>query len=224
MVMGASTRNVGVFAGREVEPLHRAELDHQVERSEQGRPADPEAPAAGRRRQVRRGEMAVVVDDQLGDRAAWLGQPVAGGIKRSDDRIRGVEHPAILVVVVRSVETESQLVRAASAGERHLAQARRGIRIEASPSRDRFREELAGRIVASGARPSGRSRGRGRRIRRSPPSLPCPVAPAAPPITHGRPPAARAAAIPSSTAAPSGRPVGWPGPGRRVRSGRRARD
>ena len=42
VVMGRRARDVGVLAVRQVEPLDDAELREQVERPEQGRPADPE--------------------------------------------------------------------------------------------------------------------------------------------------------------------------------------
>ena len=70
--------DVRVLAARQVEPFDDAQLGEDLERPEDRRPADPEAAAASLAHEVGRREMAVLVGDELGDRATRRRQAVAG--------------------------------------------------------------------------------------------------------------------------------------------------
>ena len=76
---------VGMLTGRQVEALDRVEIGQDVERPEDRRATDAEPPLAGVRHEVGRREMPVARGDQVGDRAACLGQPVSGVVERGLD-------------------------------------------------------------------------------------------------------------------------------------------
>ena len=109
MVMRAGARDVGMIATREIEPLHHAELDEQIQGAEQGRPTHAEAPVAGDRRQLGRREVPVVGGDQVGERqrrGAVSRYPASSSA--ANDRV-GVEHRRDgRRAAERFVETESQ--------------------------------------------------------------------------------------------------------------------
>ncbi len=83
--------DVGVLAVGEVHPLDEAEVREHVERAEDRRPADPEPAAARVRLEVGGREVALAGGDEPGDRAARLGQPVAGVVEGGDQRL-GLGH------------------------------------------------------------------------------------------------------------------------------------
>ena len=82
-----------MIAARQIQPLDDAELDEQVQGAEQGRPADAEAPITRDRGQLGRREVPVMGGDQVGERQARRGQPVAGVVERADDRVRSRAWP-----------------------------------------------------------------------------------------------------------------------------------
>ena len=107
MMVGRRTRDIGVLAGRQIQALDDAQLDEELERAEQGCPADPEAPVAGGGGELEDREMAVMAGDQVGDRKPRCGQAIAGGIESSNDRIGGI-HGIIVPGSRPSVKTQSQ--------------------------------------------------------------------------------------------------------------------
>ena len=86
VVMRRLAADVGVLARWQVEPLDSAELREDLERPEDGRAPDAEVTAARVAHQLRGREVARLLGDQHGQRAAWLGQPVAGAVEGGDDR------------------------------------------------------------------------------------------------------------------------------------------
>jgi hypothetical protein len=87
VVVGGRARDVRVLAGREIEALDNVKLRQEIERPEERRPTDPESPAARGRLELGRGEVAVVFGDEIGDREARRGKPIAGSLERIDDGI-----------------------------------------------------------------------------------------------------------------------------------------
>ena len=83
--------DVGVLAVGQVHPLDEAEVREDVERAEDRRPADPEPAATSVRLQVGGREVALASGDEPRDRAARLGQPVAGVVEGGDQRL-GLRH------------------------------------------------------------------------------------------------------------------------------------
>jgi hypothetical protein len=81
VVMDGLAGHVGVLAAGQVEALDRAEVGQHIERAEDRGAADTEASLAGVRYQVGRREMPVASCDQVGDRAASLGESVSGVIE-----------------------------------------------------------------------------------------------------------------------------------------------
>ena len=76
--MGAGAGNVGVLAGREVQPLDDPELGQQFERPEERRPADAEAAVTNEALEIGRREVTRLLRDQIRDGTPRLGQAVAG--------------------------------------------------------------------------------------------------------------------------------------------------
>ncbi len=106
--MGGRTGHVGVLPGRQVESLDDAKFGQQVERPEQGRPADVEPPLAGRELELRRREMAIVPGDQVGDRAARARHAIPAGAECLDDGI-GADHRRTIADFGATVAIQSHL-------------------------------------------------------------------------------------------------------------------
>ena len=81
--------DVGVVAVGQVDPLDEPQVREHVERPEDRRPPDPQAPAARVVDEVGGREVALARGDEVGDRAARLGQPVAGVVEGGDQRLGG---------------------------------------------------------------------------------------------------------------------------------------
>ena len=90
VVVSRRARNIGVGTTRQVQPLHDAEFDEELEDPEQCRPADTQSSFAGRGRQLEDGEMAIVTDDQLGDGPPRCGEAIATALQGAHDRVAGV--------------------------------------------------------------------------------------------------------------------------------------
>jgi len=88
VVMDGLAGDVGVLAGRQVEAFDGMEVDQDVEGAEDRRSTDAEAPRAHVRDEVGRCEMPLARGDQLGDRAACVGQPVPGVVECGLDGCR----------------------------------------------------------------------------------------------------------------------------------------
>ena len=86
-MVSTSTGDVGVLTGRQVQALHDMELGQQVERPKQRRPTDPQPPTPRGGLELGRGEVTVVLGDQVRDGTARPGQAVAAGVEGSDDGI-----------------------------------------------------------------------------------------------------------------------------------------
>ena len=85
MVMLRQAGDVGVIAGRQVDPLEDLELGEELERTEDGRPADTQIPGSGILDEVTGREVACARCDQLGYHATRLGQAVAGATHGVDE-------------------------------------------------------------------------------------------------------------------------------------------
>lgn len=81
VVMDGFAGHVSVVAGRQVESLHGVQVGQDIERPEDRRSTDAEAPLAGVRHKVGRREMPLARGDQVGDRTARVGQPIPGVIE-----------------------------------------------------------------------------------------------------------------------------------------------
>lgn len=92
VVMRRFTTDVGVLPVRQVEALDRTELLENLEGAEDRCPPHTEAAAPSSRDELSGGEVALLIGNQHGQRSSWLGQPVAGTVKRVNDR-RRVSHP-----------------------------------------------------------------------------------------------------------------------------------
>ena len=92
-MMRGFTLDIGMFAGREVETLDGTQPLEDLERPEDGRPADAQATSPGRGHEVRRGEVTVLVGDQHSQRPTRLRQSVAGTVECGDDRSRVAHRP-----------------------------------------------------------------------------------------------------------------------------------
>ena len=84
--------DVGVLAVRQVDALHHTDLGQHVQRSEDGRPADPEASCAGLLDDVRGREVTGLTGDQGRDLAARFRHPVSGAFESGEEGC-GVDHP-----------------------------------------------------------------------------------------------------------------------------------
>lgn len=78
VVLLRRTRDVRVLAAGQVEAFERAELGEKLQVSEQRRPTDPHPPSLGVSEEVRRREVVYAIPNELSDRAARPGQPIAG--------------------------------------------------------------------------------------------------------------------------------------------------
>ena len=96
MVMRRSAHNVSVLAARQIEPFDDAELDHQLECSEQGRAPDPQASVAPGQRKIRGGEVTVEVQGEVSEGPSRGRDPIAGGVERAEDRVGG-KHPHMMM-------------------------------------------------------------------------------------------------------------------------------
>lgn len=85
MVVGPLADDIGMFAGRQVQALDRAEHFEDLQRTEYGGP--PHAKPTGSRfgQEVASREVAVAARDQGGERPPRLRQAVAGAVKHGDD-------------------------------------------------------------------------------------------------------------------------------------------
>ncbi len=106
MVMRAGARYVRVLARRKVEPLHETELGEELERPKQRRATYADAPVPGDLLEIRRGEVAVVRGNEVGDRSSWPRQPIPGVGERVDDRI-GSSHAQMIPRLSRKPKPRS---------------------------------------------------------------------------------------------------------------------
>ena len=78
--------DVGMVAGRAVDPLDDPELEEQLDRSEHRRPADTGSPRLGVGHEIGGREVTLSGIDEFCDSAARFGESVAAGIECSEDR------------------------------------------------------------------------------------------------------------------------------------------
>ena len=79
-------RDVGVLPGREVDALDDTDVGQDVERPEDGRPADAQVASFRRIHEVGGDEVALAVGDQLREAPTGLRQAVAGALQRGQER------------------------------------------------------------------------------------------------------------------------------------------
>jgi len=98
VMMGRFAGDVGVLAGRQVEPLDEAEPREQVERSEDRRSPDARAPPAPVGDEVGRREVAVAAVDERRYRAAGLRHAMTGPSERLDEE--GLACHAVMILSI----------------------------------------------------------------------------------------------------------------------------
>ena len=82
MVVRGLAGDVGVLAGREIEPLDGVQVGKDVERPEDGGPTDPQTPGSRVRDEIGRGEGSVPSRDEIRDRTPSARPPIAGVAER----------------------------------------------------------------------------------------------------------------------------------------------
>ena len=89
VVARGGTGHVGMLARGQVEALQDVQLGEEVECPKDRGAADAQAACSGVSDEVRGREVTAPRDDELGDREARLGQPMAGPVESRDQRLDG---------------------------------------------------------------------------------------------------------------------------------------
>ena len=110
MVVRRGADDIGVFAARQVEPLDDAELDHQLEGSEQRRPPDPQASLAPGNGEIGGSEVPIEIKGQVGERPPRGRDPIAGGVECAENGV-GCLHARMMTCAGSPVKTQSQYQR-----------------------------------------------------------------------------------------------------------------